>query len=382
MIIARYIQKDVEKALFQGKIVVIYGARQVGKTTMVKKIMDKYDDSLYLSCDELDVRDALTDKTSTELKSFIGSRRLVVIDEAQRVKNIGLTLKLIVDTFPEIQVIATGSSSFELSGKISEPLTGRKIEFFLYPFSVDELLQVYSSLEMNRLLEERLVFGMYPGVIFAGPDREKRVRELATSYSYKDVFAYQDIRNPELLEKLLQALALQVGSEVSYTELAQVVGANKVTVENYIRILEQAYIIFRVGPFSRNIRNELKKKRKIYFYDIGLRNALINNFNPIYLRQDVGALWENFMMSERIKRNNNLGISANIYFWRTSSGKEIDYIEDSGGILTGYEFKWQKNDFSRPKEFLVAYPDSTITLINRENYLDFLSDNSKTISNI
>lgn len=374
MEIVRRIQKDVEKALFQGKIVVIYGARQVGKTTMVKKIMDKYDDSLYLSCDELDIRDALTDKTSTELKSFIGSKRLVVIDEAQRVKNIGLTLKLIVDTFPEIQVIATGSSSFELSGKVSEPLTGRKTEFFLYPFSVDELFQVYSSLEMNRLLEEKLVFGMYPGVIFAGPDREKRVRELATSYSYKDVFVYQDIRNPELLEKLLQALALQVGNEVSYTELAQVVGANKVTVESYIRILEQAYIIFRVGPFSRNIRNELKKKRKIYFYDLGLRNALINNFNPIYLRQDVGALWENFMMSERIKRNNNFGISANIYFWRTSSGKKIDYIEDSGGILTGYEFKWQKNDFSRPKEFLAAYPESTIVLINRENYLDFLSD--------
>jgi hypothetical protein len=372
MQITRRIQKDVEKVLFKGKIAVIYGARQVGKTTLVKKIMESYEDSLYLNCDEPDIREALTDKTSTELKSFIGSRRLVVIDEAQRVKNIGLTLKLIVDAFPEIQVIATGSSSFELSGKISEPLTGRKTEFFLYPFSIDELFQIYSSMETNRLLEDRLIFGMYPGVIFAGPDREKRVRELATSYSYKDVLTYQDIRNPELLEKLLKALALQVGSEVSYTELAEVVGANKVTVENYIRILEQAYIIFRVGPFSRNIRNELKKKRKIYFYDLGLRNALINNLNPISLRQDVGALWENFMISERIKRNNNLGISANTYFWRTSNGKEIDYIEDSGGILFGYEFKWQKNTFSKPKEFLTVYPESTITLVNRENYFDFL----------
>jgi len=373
MPIIRRIQADVEKTLFQGKIVVLYGARQVGKTTLVKKIMEKYgDDSLYLNCDEPDIRSALTDKTSTELMSFIGSRRLVVIDEAQRVKNIGLTLKLIADNFPKMQVIATGSSSFELSGKISEPLTGRKIEFFLYPLSVDELSVIYSPLEMNRLLEERLIFGMYPGVVLDGTNRERRVRELATSYSYKDVLAYQDIRNPELLEKLLQALALQIGSEVSYTELAQVVGANKATVESYVRILEQAYIVFRVGPFSRNVRNELKKKRKIYFYDLGLRNALINNLNPIALRQDIGALWENFMVSERIKRNNNLSIPANIYFWRTTNGKEIDYIEDSGGVLSGYEFKWQKNNFSLPKEFLAAYPGSTVKLINRDNYLDFL----------
>lgn len=373
MIIIRRIQKDLEEALFKGKIVVLYGARQVGKTTLAQKILEKYkNDSLYLNCDEPDVREALTNKTSTELKSFIGSRRLVVIDEAQRVKNIGLTLKLIADNFPSTQVIATGSSSFELSGKISEPLTGRKIEFFLYPFSVEELAQVYSPLEMARLLEERLVFGMYPGIIFAGPDREKRMRELATSYSYKDVLAYQDIRNPELLEKLLRALALQIGSEVSYTELAQLLGVNKITVENYIRILEQAYIVFRVGPFSRNIRNELKKKRKIYFYDLGLRNALINNFNPVSLRQDVGALWENFMVIERVKRNNNLGITANIYFWRTTAGKEIDYLEDSGGILSGYELKWQKNSFTTPKEFLSAYSGSTVKLINRHNYLEFL----------
>lgn len=373
MSVIRSIQNDIEKALFKGKIVVLYGARQVGKTTLVKKINEKYEKvSLYLNCDEPDIRESLTNKTSTELRSLIGSSQLVVIDEAQRVKNIGLTLKLMVDNFPETQIIATGSSSFELSGKISEPLTGRKVEFFLYPFSVSELSQLYTPLELNRLLEERLIFGMYPGVIFAGADKEKRVRELATSYSYKDVLAYQDIRNPELLEKLLQALALQVGSEVSYTELAQIVGANKATVESYIRILEQAYIVFRVGPFSRNIRNELKKKRKIYFYDLGLRNALINNLNPISLRQDIGALWENFMVSERMKRNNNLGISANVYFWRVTNGKEIDYLEDLGGILSGYEFKWQKQSFSKPKEFLAAYPKSTIALITRENYLDFL----------
>jgi hypothetical protein len=373
MLVKRAIQDDMEKVLFQGKIVVLYGARQVGKTTLVKKIMETYsNDCFYLNCDELDVRNALTDKTSTELKSFIGSRRLVVIDEAQRVKNIGLTLKLIVDNFPEMQVIATGSSSFELSGKIAEPLTGRKVEFFLYPFSIEELAQIYSPLEMERLLEERLVFGMYPGVIFEGLDKERRVRELATSYSYKDVLTYQDIRNPELLEKLLQALALHIGSEVSYTELAQLVGANKVTVESYVRILEQAYIVFRVGPFSRNVRNELKKKRKIYFYDLGMRNALINNLNPLSLRQDVGALWENFLVSERLKHNSNLGISASMYFWRTTNGKEIDYVEDASGVLSGYEFKWRKKNFSVPREFTKGYPESPVMLVNRENYRKFL----------
>lgn len=373
MFIKRDIQDAFEKALFKGKLVVLYGARQVGKTTLVKGILEKYpSESVYLNCDESDVRIALTNKTSTELKAFIGSRRLVVIDEAQRVENIGLTLKLIADNFPEAQVIATGSSSFELSGKIAEPLTGRKIEFFLYPFSVGELLQIYSPLETDRLLEDRLVFGMYPGVVFDGPDRESRVRELATSYSYKDVLAYQDIRNPEILEKLLQALALQIGSEVSYNELAQITGVNRATVENYIRILEQAYILFRVGPFSRNVRNELKRKRKIYFYDLGVRNALINNLNPLELRQDVGALWENFLMSERMKRNGNKGFSVNAYFWRTTDGKEIDYIEDAGGVISAYEFKWRKDGLSVPKAFMEGYPGSSVTLVNRENYKDFM----------
>ena len=374
MIIARTIETKLEKSLFLGKIVVIYGARQVGKTTLVKKILEKYpQDSIYLNCDEPDIRAALTNKTSTELKSFIGSNRLVVIDEAQRVNNIGLTLKLIADNFPDIQIIATGSSSFELSGKIAEPLTGRKTEFFLYPLSVAELSQIFSPLEIDRLLEERLVFGMYPGVVFSGQEKEQRVRELATSYSYKDVLAYQDIRNPELLEKLLQALALQVGSEVSYNELARLLGVNKATVENYIRILEQAYIIFRVGPFSRNLRNELKRMRKIYFYDLGLRNALINNLNPVSLRSDVGALWENFLVSERIKRNNNNGVITNNYYWRTTGGKEIDLVEDSGGVLTGFKFKWLKENFTPPQEFLSVYQGSSIKLVNRKKYLDFLS---------
>lgn len=371
--IYREITKGVQESLFKGKVVIVYGPRQSGKTTLVKNLMAQYPgDHVYLNCDEVDVRLALSDKTSTELQSFIGLKRLVVIDEAQRVENIGLTLKLLVDNFPEMQILATGSSSFELSNRISEPLTGRKKEFFLFPFSVGELVASSSLIEVKRRLDDFLVFGLYPDVVTSGADRAGIVRELATSYSYKDVLAYQDIRRPELLEKLLQSLALQIGNEVSYTELASLLGVNKVTVENYVRILEQAYIIFRVGPFSRNIRNELKKKRKIYFYDLGLRNALINNFNPLSLRQDVGTLWENFLIVERLKRTRNAGLFNNIYFWRTTAGKEIDYLEDNGGALSAYEFKWRKANFSAPKEFLANYKGSSVKLVNRENYTDFI----------
>ncbi|HNU81771.1 MAG TPA: ATP-binding protein [bacterium] len=371
--INREITKNIQDFLFKGKIVIIYGPRQSGKTTLVKSIMSQYlNDYVYLNCDEVDVRLALSNKTSTELRSFIGAKRLVVIDEAQRVENISLTLKLLADNFPETQVLATGSSAFELSNRISEPLTGRKKEFFLFPFSVGELVAAFSVREVQRRLDDFLIFGLYPEVVNSGADRAGIVRELATSYSYKDVLAYQDIRRPELLEKLLQALALQIGNEVSYTELAGLLGVNKVTVENYVRILEQAYIIFRVAPFSRNLRNELKKKRKIYFYDLGLRNALINNFNPLSLRQDVGALWENFLVAERFKRMRNAGLFNNIYFWRTTAGKEIDYLEENNGVLSGYEFKWNRANFSAPKEFLSNYKGSFVKLINRENYLDFI----------
>jgi len=373
MIIKRIIQDTIRNNLFKGKVVIIYGARQVGKTTLVKEILKGYlKNSEYYNCDDLDIRQALTDKTSTELKTFFAGKELVVLDEAQRVKNIGLTLKIIADNFPNVQVIATGSSSFDLSNEISEPLTGRKFEFYLYPFSLQELGGVYSGLELKRLLERRIIYGMYPDVVLKESDAEINLKTLVSSYTYKDVLQYQNIKSPEILEKLLQALALQVGNEVSYNEIAQLVGVDKNTVSNYIQLLEKAFIIFRLSPFSRNLRNELKKLRKIYFYDTGIRNALINNLNPLDLRQDAGALWENFMMSERVKRNNNLSISTNIYFWRTTSGKEIDYIEDSGGVLSGYEFKWQKDNFSKPKEFLTAYPNSTISLVNSKNYFDFL----------
>jgi len=374
-ILARKIQKRIENSLFKGKVIILYGPRQVGKTTLVKKILESYlNDSVYFSCDEPDVRQALTNKTSNALHSFLGNKKLIVLDEAQRVKDVGLTLKLLVDNFPNIQIIATGSSSFELSNKVIEPLTGRNVEFHLYPFSVQELLSVNDQLTVQRILERRLIYGMYPEVIKAsGAEEEKAVRSIARDYLYKDILMFQDIKNPEILEKLLQALALQLGNEVSYNELSQLIGVDKNTVSNYIQILEKAFVIFRLPPFARNLRNELKKLRKIYFYDNGIRNALINNFNNVDLRNDVGPLWENFMLSERIKWHQSHNQQPNLFFWRTHSRQEIDLIEEGQGKLTGYEFKWQNQRYQAPQAFQKSYPSTTVSLICQENFLDFLN---------
>jgi hypothetical protein len=326
-----------------------------------------------LNCDEPDVREAITDASSVEIKSFIGDKKLVFLDEAQRVKNIGLSLKLMAENFPGIQVVATGSSSFDLSNQISEPLTGRKYEFLIYPFSMQELSTGQSEADINRSLENRMIFGMYPEVATkSGEEQKEALKSIAKSYLYKDVLQYQNIKNPDVLEKLLQALALQMGNEVSYGELAEVIGVDKKTVISYVDILEKAFIIFQLKPFSRNLRNELKKLRKIYFFDNGIRNALVNNFNPISLRQDIGSLWENFMISERVKFNNNNNIDNNIYFWRTHDKKEIDYIEDRGGKLYAFEFKWKKDKTKEPKIFLESYKNSEFEVINSNNYQKFV----------
>ncbi|RKY33725.1 MAG: ATPase [Candidatus Omnitrophota bacterium] len=374
MLIKRTIQKYIESCLFKEKIIVIYGARQVGKTTLAKEIEKKYKEkSLYLNCDEPDVREALYNRTSTELKSFLGNKQFIIVDEAQRVRNIGLTLKLIVDNFPKIQIVATGSSSFELSNEISEPLTGRKYEFFLYPFSLEELAQVYSKIEIKRLLKDRMIFGLYPEIVKNRPRAWMNLKSIAKSYLYKDVIRFQEIKDSEILKKLLQALALQIGNEVSYNELANVVGIDKKTVAKYIQILEKAFIIFRLNPFSRNLRTELRKLRKIYFYDNGVRNAIINNSNQLDLRQDVGALWENFMITERIKYNSNHQNDLNSYFWRTQHKQEIDYIEDIGGKLFGYEIKWSSKKREEPKLWKKTYNNAEFKIINKENYLDFVT---------
>ncbi|MHB1326388.1 MAG: ATP-binding protein [Thermoleophilia bacterium] len=374
MYLRRNIQPQLEKALSRKKAVILYGARQVGKTTLVKKIIeDSSSRSLYLNCDEPDVRGSLTQKNSTELKQLVGDHALVVIDEAQRVLNIGLTLKLLIDNFPGVQVLATGSSSFELSNRIKEPLTGRKIEFHLFPLSVTEMLQDHAEIEITRLLESFLRFGMYPEVVTSPfSETAQVINEIAESYLYKDILDYQTLKKPELLEKLLTALALQIGQEVSYTELANRLGVDKFTVEKYISLLEKTFIIFPLRPYSRNLRKEIGKKRKIYFYDQGIRNSIIKNFNSLDVRNDIGALWESFLMAERVKSHSAGSRSVNQHFWRTYDMKEIDLVEESGGTLTGYEFKWGKGKLKQQREFLKTYPGSSIHLINQENFLDFV----------
>jgi predicted AAA+ superfamily ATPase len=369
----RTVQDAIEQALFKGKVIVVYGARQVGKTTLLKSIQRGCDaPSVYLNCDEPDIRRALSRRTSTELSALVGNNRLALIDEAQRVPEIGLTLKLLADTLPKVQVVATGSSAFELSNRVVEPLTGRKREFRLYPFSLAELGQIHTPLEIQRLIDRFLVHGLYPPVVNAPEQAEETLRELSRSYLYKDLLAFQQVRNPEALERLIQSLALQAGSEVSYNELAGQAGVDKKTVENYLRILEQSFVVFRLGSFSRNLRNELKRSRKVFFIDNGLRNVVVNNLNPPELRPDIGALWENFVICERMKANHNRGRFPNNWFWRSHQKREIDYIEEEGGALRGYEIKWKKKQLRVPSAFSAAYPDCPVEMVHRENLLEFL----------
>ncbi len=369
----RTVQDAIEQALFKGKVIVVYGARQVGKTTLLKSIQQECDaPSAYLNCDEPDIRRALTRRTSTELSALVGKNRLVLIDEAQRVPEIGLTLKLLADTLPKTQVVATGSSAFELSSRVVEPLTGRKREFRIYPFSLAELGQIHTPLEIHRLLDRFLVHGLYPEVVNIPEQAEVTLRELSRSYLYKDLLAFQQVRNPEALERLIQSLALQTGSEVSYNELAGQAGVDKKTVESYLRILEQSFVVFRLGSFSRNLRNEIKKSRKVFFIDTGLRNAVVNNLNPPDLRPDVGALWENFVICERMKANHNRGRFPNVWFWRSHQKQEIDYMEEEGGGLRGYEIKWKEKQLRVPSAFSAAYPGCPVEMVHRGNLLEFL----------
>lgn len=366
---ARLIQPVIEKRLFRGKIIIVYGARRVGKTTLVKKILSKHK-GLYLNCDEPDVRRALTDKTSTELKSYLGRQKLVVIDEAQRVVNIGLTLKLIADNAPKIQIIATGSSSFDLSNKIKEPLTGRAVEFHLAPLFLREISK--QRHEAGRLLATRLIYGMYPEVIVNPSDAAETLRSIYRNYLYKDALEYQGVKNPQVVEKLLTALALQIGNQVSFTELSNLLGIDQKTVSSYVRLLELAFVVFRLPPLSRNLRKEISKSRKIYFWDTGVRNTVINNFNPLSLRQDTGQLWENFIISERTKRNEILRSNPNRYFWRTWDRQEIDYVEEEGGQMKAFEIKWQKEKKKPPKVWKDTYPQSGFHSVTKENYWEFL----------
>lgn len=373
--IKRLIFNSIKEDFFKGKALILTGPRQVGKTTLLRQIVSDFEpnETLFLNCDEPETRQMLENVSSAELRSIIGNKRIVLIDEAQRVENIGITLKLIVDNIRDIQLIATGSSAFDLRNRLNEPLTGRKFEYKLYPFSTSELIAATSYLEEKSLLERRMIYGMYPDVVNNPSDSQKILFELTNSYLYKDILMYKDIRQPEALSKLLVAIALQLGSEVSSHELGNMIGLKSETVERYLDLLEKVFVIFRLPSFSRNMRQELKKSRKVYFYDNGVRNALIQNFKSLELRTDTGALWENFLISERKKHNEYNRLYANTYFWRTHTMQEIDYIEEHDGKLFAYEFKWnEKRSAKLPNSFAEAYPNHEFQIISRTNYLEFI----------
>lgn len=374
--IVRTLQQRIEANLFKGKAIIVIGARQVGKSTLFRQIVEgRAEKVLSLNCDEPEVKELLDGINTPELKMLIGSHRIVMIDEAQRVKGVGMTLKRITDNFPDIQLMVTGSSSLELQDRVNEPLTGRKYEYRLYPISTQELLGDGGLLAVKQSLEARLVYGSYPDIINHTDEAKELIMNIAGSYLYKDLLAIGDIRRPALLEKLLIALALQVGSEVSYNELAQTVGSDSKTVEKYVDLLEKCYIIFRLNAFNRNLRNELKKSKKVYFYDNGIRNAIIQNFAPLALRNDTGALWENFFISERIKANEYAGRYAKSYFWRTTDQQEIDYVEESDGEFTVFEMKWnpRRQTVAIPSIFQKTYQVKQAAVVTPDNYLEWLT---------
>lgn len=372
--IFRRLQAEIEARMFNGKAILLFGPRQTGKSTLIHAILSAQEKSfLYLNGDEADVRDLLSETTSTKLRNLVGAYSLVFIDEAQRIPGIGLTLKLFTDQLPEIQLIATGSSSFDLSNQVNEPLTGRKYQFTLYPISFAEMVQHHGLLAEKRLLEHRLIYGSYPEIITHPGEEKERLKLLASSYLYQDLLMLEQVKKPILLEKILKALALQIGSEVNFQELGQMVGADNKTVEKYMDLLEKSFVIFRLPALNRNVRNEIKKGKKIYFYDCGIRNAIINNFNLAHQRTDIGALWENYVVAERLKYVAYQKMDVDAYFWRTSQQQEIDLIEESGDAMQAFEIKW--NTFAKatfPLTFRTNYPHATTQVVHPGNVEEVL----------
>jgi uncharacterized protein len=374
--VQRLMQKKIMEQCFKGKAIILLGARQVGKTTVLKQIQKELNvPSIWLNADEGDIKNALEQaNTSTQLLNLFGkNNKLVIIDEAQQIQNIGLKLKLIQDTYPEIQVIATGSSAFELQNEMNEPMTGRKWELKMYPISIQEMVNHHGLLQEKRMLQQRLIYGTYPEIINNAGNEKEALIELANSYLYKDILKLDGIRKSSVLEKLLQAIAMQIGGEVKYHEVAQKIGnIDPTTVEKYLDMLEKMYVIFKLPAFTRNLRNELKKGKKYYFYDNGIRNVLISNFNKIDMREDKGALWENFVIAERQKRNAYCGHHSNNYFWRTTDLAEIDYLEETGGVINAYEMKWKNQKVRFANSFQTAYPNNTLNVISTDDYDSFL----------
>ncbi|MCB0575730.1 MAG: ATP-binding protein [Saprospiraceae bacterium] len=373
--IPRTQEQNIRKWLDKQKAIIVIGPRQVGKTTLVRQITQSLGrKTLWLTGDDPEARSVLDNISLARLKTVVGNHEVVVVDEAQRFTNAGLMLKLITDHLPGIQLFVTGSSSLDLASQTKESLTGRKFEFLLFPLSFVEMSDHQGYLTERSLLEHRMLYGFYPEVVQQEPQQAQKIlNDLSDGLMYKDLLTLDQVKKPSLLVKLLQALALQIGSEVSYNEVAQLIGADPVTVERYVDLLEQSFVLFRLPSLSRNARNEIRKGRKIYFLDNGIRNSIIKNFSPLSLRSDTGALWENFLLAERMKRNAYTDYFCNTYFWRTTTQQEIDYVEDAGGRLHAFEFKWQSQKTVRfPKSFLEAYPGSETTSIDKTNFDDFV----------
>jgi hypothetical protein len=367
----RYLGQIISSKLGRGKAILLIGPRQVGKTTLIKALL-KGSEYLFLDADDPTIRNLLSNPNTEQLKSIIGSSKLVFLDEAQRISGIGLTLKIITDQMKDVQLLVSGSSSFDLSNELNEPLTGRKWEYELLPVSWEEYENFHGYTMAEQQLENRLLYGMYPEVL-NNPGEEKEVlNQLVNSYLYRDILSYSDIRKPEILEKLVQLLAMQVGSEVSYQELAQNIGIDKNTVGKYIDILQQGYVVFKLGSYSSNLRNEIKRNRKIYFYDNGIRNMVLGDFSSLDFRRDKGSLWENFLISERKKQNIYKNNYAQMYFWRTKQQQEVDFVEKRDGRITGFEFKWKAKPNTRlPKTFTETY-DAASVIVDRDNFREFV----------
>jgi hypothetical protein len=368
----RYLEDQVKLSLKEGLVVIIYGARQVGKTTLARKIMTAYQRPLYVNADEVTERLRLQNKGSLELKDYFGNADIVVVDEAQRVENIGLTAKIIHDAYPEIKILLTGSSSLDLAAKIKEPLTGRSMEFTLYPLSLDEVAS--NNQEKENAMNRALIYGSYPAMWAMSSDQAKeRLRLLATNYIYRDAFALQTIFDDTIMYNLLQLLAFQLGNEVSYNELATTLQISRDTAMRYVDLLEKARIIYRLRQYRRNERSIIGKLRKIYFYDLGIRNGLVDNFKPLQLRDDKGALWENFCLNERQKAQQRTRIYTRQFYWRNRSKQEIDLIEESSETIKAFEFKFSSNKtVSIPKSFEQLYPGTVLQVVNPENFISLL----------
>ncbi len=380
MLIKRTIQDKIEKYLYSdsGKqVIVIYGARQVGKTTLVKEIIKTYRGRAeYFNCDYFDVQQTFSYKNAGNLPPEFKNTNLLILDEAQRIKNIGIVLKILTDENKNLKIIATGSSSFELSNEINEPLTGRKKVYTLFPLSFEEYTRNLNFIEQKRMLNKILRFGLYPSVITNNEENgTENLKEITSSYLFKDIFTFQELKKPELFLNLLKLLAFQIGNEVSYTELAGKLRTDQSIVQKYIRLLEDSFIIFRLPGLKRNLRNEVGKSRKIYFWDLGIRNMLIQNLNTLDFRNDIGALWENFCISERLKKLHYYYRTLfNTYFWRTYEQKEIDYTEERNGIFYAYEIKYNPNKKAKfPELFKQTYPNSQFRVINTDNFKSFIT---------